>query len=323
LPTYHTAGLLAPALLALCRFGQGFGLGGEWGGAVLLATENAPPGRQAWYGMFPQLGAPLGFVLSSGTFLLLMQFQSDAQFMQWGWRVPFLASAVLVLVGLWVRLSIEETPAFRRALQQNERVSLPMAQVLRAHPGRLLLGVFASVVTFVVFYLMTVFSLSWGVSELGFTRQQFLLLQMASMLFFALAIPLSAWYADRHDPRSVLIVASVSMVVFGFVYAPLLSAGSAGAVLLCLALGLGLMGVSYGPLGSALGSLFPTALRYTGASLAFNFAGVVGASLTPYAAQWLAKEFGLATVGWYLSAAGLVSLTALLLLSRASLAARH
>jgi MFS family permease len=290
---------------------------------VLLATENAPPGRQAWYGMFPQLGAPLGFVLSSGIFLLLMQWLDDAQFMQWGWRVPFLASAVLVLVGLWVRLRIEETPAFRRALAQNERVQVPMVQVLRRYPARLALGVFAAVVTFVVFYLMTVFSLSWGVSALGYTRQEFLLLQMASMLCFGLAIPLSAWYADRHDPRSVLIVASVSMVVFGFIYAPLLGAGSAAAVLLCLSLGLGLMGVSYGPLGAALGSLFPTALRYTGASLTFNLAGVVGASLTPYAAQWLARQFGLATVGWYLSAAGLVSLVALLLLSRTAMAARH
>jgi MFS family permease len=323
LPTYATAGLLAPALLALCRFGQGFGLGGEWGGAVLLATENAPPGRQTWYGMFPQLGAPLGFILSSGTFLLLTHFLSDAEFMAWGWRVPFLASAVLVLVGLWVRLRIEETPAFRRALEKDERVASPMLNVLREFPQRLVLGVFASVVTFVVFYLMTVFTLSWGVSQLGYSREHFLLLQMAGVVFFGLAIPLSAWFADRFDPRSVLIVASVGMTLFGFAYAPLLATGNAGAVLLCLSLGLGLMGLSYGPLGAALGSLFPTAVRYTGASLTFNLAGIVGASLTPYAATWLAGKFGLMAVGWYLSAAGLVTLAALLMLSRSSMSARH
>jgi metabolite-proton symporter len=323
LPTYATAGLLAPALLALCRFGQGFGLGGEWGGAVLLATENAPPGRQTWYGMFPQLGAPLGFILSSGTFLLLTYFLSDAEFMAWGWRVPFLASAVLVLVGLWVRLRIEETPAFRRALEKDERVASPMLNVLREFPQRLVLGVFASVVTFVVFYLMTVFTLSWGVSQLGYSREHFLLLQMAGVVFFGLAIPLSAWFADRFDPRSVLIVASVGMTLFGFAYAPLLATGNAGAVLLCLSLGLGLMGLSYGPLGAALGSLFPTAVRYTGASLTFNLAGIVGASLTPYAATWLAGKFGLMAVGWYLSAAGLVTLAALLMLSRSSMSARH
>jgi metabolite-proton symporter len=323
LPTYATAGLLAPALLALCRFGQGLGLGGEWGGAVLLATENAPPGRQTWYGMFPQLGAPLGFILSSGTFLLLTHFLSDAEFMAWGWRVPFLASAVLVLVGLWVRLRIEETPAFRRALEKDERVASPMLNVLREFPQRLVLGVFASVVTFVVFYLMTVFTLSWGVSQLGYSREHFLLLQMAGVVFFGLAIPLSAWFADRFDPRSVLIVASVGMTLFGFAYAPLLATGNAGAVLLCLSLGLGLMGLSYGPLGAALGSLFPTAVRYTGASLTFNLAGIVGASLTPYAATWLAGKFGLMAVGWYLSAAGLVTLAALLMLSRSSMSARH
>lgn len=323
LPTYHTAGLLAPALLALCRFGQGFGLGGEWGGAVLLATENAPPGRQTWYGMFPQLGAPLGFLLASGVFLLLTRQLSDAQFMSWGWRIPFVGSAVLVLVGLYVRLRIAETPSFQRALERDERVSLPMAHVIRNYPLRLVLGVFASVVTFVVFYLMTVFSLSWGVSSLGYSREQFLLLQMTGVVFFALTIPLSALWADRVDPRFVLIAAAISMTLFGFVYAPLLTTGHQGMVLLCLSLGLGLMGLSYGPLGAALGSLFPTAVRYTGASLTFNLAGIVGASLTPYAATWLAGNFGLQAVGWYLSAAGMVTLVALLLLSRSQMAARH
>jgi metabolite-proton symporter len=323
LPTYQSAGLVAPALLALCRFGQGFGLGGEWGGAVLLATENAPPGRQAWYGMFPQLGAPLGFILSAGIFLLLTHLLDDGQFMGWGWRVPFLASAVLVLVGLYVRLRIEETPSFRRTIERNERVRLPMASVVREWPGRLVLGVFASVVTFVVFYLMTVFSLSWGVSQLGYTREQFLLLQMAGVVFFAVSIPLSAAWADRVDPRTVLMVAAALMAAFGFVYAPMLAAGSQAMVLLCLSTGLFLMGLSYGPLGAALGSLFPTAVRYTGASLTFNFAGIVGASLTPYAATWLAGKFGLPAVGWYLSVAGFVTLVALLLLPRSAMAAKH
>src|SRR5690606_30334128 len=125
LPTYAQVGVLAPALLALCRFGQGLGLGGEWGGAVLLATENAPPGKRAWYGMFPQLGAPLGFLCSTGVFLGLAHFLDEGQFMAWGWRVPFLASAALVLVGLWVRLRITETPAFRKTLEREERERLP------------------------------------------------------------------------------------------------------------------------------------------------------------------------------------------------------
>jgi MFS family permease len=323
LPTYHSAGILAPALLALCRFGQGFGLGGEWGGAILLATENAPPGKQNWYGMFPQLGAPIGFVLSASVFLLLGGLLDEAQFLAWGWRVPFLASSVLVLVGLYVRLRITETPAFRRALEKNERVQLPLAVVFREHGRRLLLGTLAAVSTFVVFYLMTVFALSWGTSKLGWTRSEFLWAQMVGMLFFGLAIPLSARLADRYDPRSVLAVAAALLAVFGFAFAPLLAGGGVFPVVACLSIGLALMGLTYGPLGAALGALFPTAVRYTGASFAFNFAGILGASLTPYVAKWLADNYGLATVGGYLSAAALLSLVALLLLSRGSMAARH
>jgi metabolite-proton symporter len=322
LPTYATAGLLAPALLAICRFGQGFGLGGEWGGAVLLATENAPPGKHNWYGMFPQLGAPVGFICSSGVFLILGHYLTDAQFMAWGWRVPFVASAVLVLVGLYVRLRIEETPAFRKTLANNERVGLPMAEVFRCHGKVLLLGTFSAVATFVVFYLMTVFALSWGTSELGYARQDFLILQMIGVVFFGLAIPVSALLADRFNPRAVLIAATSLLTVFGLVFAPLLSAGSELSVLLCLSLGLGLMGLTYGPLGAALAALFPTPVRYTGASLTFNLAGIVGASLTPYAARWLATQHGLPAVGYYLSAAGLLTLVALLLLSRGAMTAR-
>lgn len=319
LPTYHSAGLLAPALLALCRFGQGFGLGGEWGGAVLLATENAPPGRKNWFGMFPQLGAPIGFLCSSGVFLVLGNVMSDAQFLQWGWRVPFIASSVLVLVGLYVRLRIEETPDFRRTLERNERVRVPIAAVIREHGMTLLLGTFAAVCMFVLFYLMTVFTLSWGTSKLGYARQDFLVLQMIGVLFFGLTIPLAGWFADRTSPRRILVIASVGTAAYGLVFAPLLQAGQPGSVLACLALGLGLMGVGYGPLGAALASLFPTAVRYTGASLTFNLAGIIGASLTPYAATWLATRYGLAAVGYYLAIAALLTLAALLLLRRGAI----
>ena len=319
LPTYQSAGLLAPALLALCRFGQGFGLGGEWGGAVLLATENAPPGKKNWFGMFPQLGAPIGFLCSSGVFLFLGHAMSDAEFLQWGWRVPFIASSVLVLVGLYVRLRIEETPDFRRTMEKNERVRVPVATLLREHSLTLVLGTFAAVAVFVVFYLMTVFTLSWGTSKLGYARQDFLILQMIGVLFFGLTIPLAGWLADRTSPRRVLIFASVAMALYGLAFAPLLQAGQPASVLLCLSLGLGLMGVGYGPLGAALASLFPTPVRYTGASLAFNFAGIIGASLTPYAATWLATRHGLAAVGYYLSIAALLTLVALLLLRRGAM----
>ena len=316
LPTYAQIGVAAPLLLALCRFGQGLGLGGEWGGAVLLATENAPPGKRAWYGMFPQLGAPIGFFLSTGIFLLLTHYMSDATFFAWGWRVPFLASAALVLVGLWVRLRIDETPAFQRVLDREERVRLPMREVLVKHPRALLVGTLLTLATFVLFYLMTVFSLSWGTAELGYTRERFLWLQMLGVLFFGLMIPVSALYADRFGRRRAMILATLAIMVFGLCFAPLFVAGSSGGTLLFLVLGLGLMGLTYGPVGTILAEQFPAEVRYTGASLAFNLSGIFGASLAPYIATWLAKTHGLHTVGWYLSAAALLSLLALLAVRR-------
>jgi len=319
LPTYAQIGVAAPALLALCRLGQGIGLGGEWGGAVLLATENAPPGKRAWYGMFPQLGAPIGFLCSTGVFVLLTELVSDEQFLAWAWRIPFLASAVLVLVGLWVRLRIAETPAFRQAMEREERVRVPIADVLAKYPGRLVAGTFGLIATFVLFYLMTVFALSWGTTKLGLDRERFLLLQMAGVLFFAFTIPLSAVYADRFGRRNAMIVATVLIIAFGFLFAPLFGegAGSASAFVF-LALGLGAMGLTYGPCGTTLSEMFPTRVRYTGASLAFNLAGILGASFAPYIATRLGEKYGIAAVGWYLAAMATLTLLALLFVPRSS-----
>jgi metabolite-proton symporter len=316
LPTYASIGAAAPVLLALCRFGQGLGLGGEWGGAVLLATENAPPGKRAWYGMFPQLGAPIGFLCSTGIFLLLTDRLSDSEFFAYGWRIPFLASAALVFVGLYVRLRLTETPDFQRAIENNERVRVPMLTLLTRHARVVLLGAFAAVATFVLFYLMTVFTLSWATSALGYTRRGFLILEMVGVLFFALTIPISAAIADRCGRYTILIAATLGIIVYGLAFAPLFGSGSAPAVLAFLAVGLALMGLTYGPLGTALTELYPTAVRYTGASLSFNLAGIIGAALAPYIATWLAIHYGLAYVGYYLSAAGLLTLIALLLLRK-------
>ncbi len=310
LPTYDAIGLAAPALLALCRFGQGLGLGGEWGGAVLLAIENAPPGRRAWYGMFPQLGAPLGFFMSTTTFLALTGWLDNEQFFAFGWRLPFLASAVLVLVGLYVRLTITETPVFAAAVERQERVRMPIAVVFGRYGGTVVAGTLISLATFVVFYLMTVFTLSWGTSELGFTRAQFLQIQLVGVVCFAVMIPMSAMLAER-GRRRVLLAATIAIGVFGLVLAPLFVMGTAGAVL-TLAIGLGLMGLTYGPLGTVLSELFPTAVRYTGSSIAFNLAGIFGASLAPYIATWLANTYGLQYVGYYLTGAAVLTLAGLL-----------
>ncbi len=310
LPTYESIGLAAPALLALCRFGQGLGLGGEWGGAVLLAIENAPPGRRAWYGMFPQLGAPLGFFMSTTVFLALAAALGSDQFLSYGWRLPFIASAVLVLVGLYVRLTITETPVFAAAVHRHARVKLPMLVVLRQYPATVINGTLLSLATFVVFYLMTVFTLSWGTSVLGFTRERFLQIQLVGVATFAVMIPVSAKLAER-GRRRVLLAATVAIGLFGLVMAPLFLMGTTGAVL-TLAIGLGLMGLTYGPLGTVLSELFPTPVRYTGSSLTFNLAGIFGASLAPYIATWLANNYGLQFVGYYLTGAAVLTLMGLL-----------
>jgi metabolite-proton symporter len=317
LPTYASIGTAAPLLLALCRFGQGLGLGGEWGGAVLLATENAPPGKRAWYGMFPQLGAPLGFFLSGGIFLFLSQALSDQQFYDFGWRIPFLTSAILVLVGLYVRLKITETPAFQKVLEKNERVKMPALTVFREHGRALALGTLIALATFVLFYLMTVFALSWGTTALHFSRRDFLILQLFAVVFFALTIPVSAVLADRHGRRGTMIFVTAAIAVFGLVLAPMFGSGSTAVVTLFMVLGLALMGMTYGPLGTLLSELFPAEVRYTGASLTFNLAGILGASLAPYIATWLATHYGLAYVGYYLSIAALLSLFALLATGKA------
>ncbi|HTA45259.1 MAG TPA: MFS transporter [Bryobacteraceae bacterium] len=310
LPTYATIGVVAPLLLALCRFGQGLGLGGEWGGAVLLAIENAPPGKRAWYGMFPQLGAPLGFLLSGGVFLALSRWLSDDQFFRFGWRIPFLASAALVLVGLYVRLTITETPVFREAINRQERVRVPILKVFREYPGRLVAGTMLSLATFVLFYLMTVFALSWGTTALGYSRDKFLIMQLLGIVFFAVTIPIGGLLAEQGRRRTLLWV-TCAIGGFGFIMAPLFVAGTAGALTM-MALGLSLMGLTYGPLGTVLSELFPTAVRYTGSSLTFNFAGIFGASLAPYIATGLAKSYGLPYVGYYLSAAAVLTLVGLL-----------
>jgi metabolite-proton symporter len=311
LPTYSSIGVAAPLLLALCRFGQGLGLGGEWGGAVLLAIENAPAGKRAWYGMFPQLGAPLGFFCSGTVFLMLSRWLTNDQFFRFGWRIPFLASAALVIVGLYVRLTITETPVFRDAVSRRERVEVPMLIVLRQHFGTLVTGILVSLATFVLFYLMTVFALSWGTTALGYSRETFLLLQLLGIVFFAITIPLSAVLAER-GRRSTLLWVTVSIAAFGLVLAPLLAAGTAGAGL-TMVIGLSLMGLTYGPLGTILSELFPTAVRYTGSSLTFNLAGIFGASLAPYIATWLARTYGLQFVGYYLTGAALLTIVGILL----------
>ena len=282
------------------------------GRAALLATENAPPGKRAWFGMFPQLGPSIGFLMANGLFLALALLLDDEQFRAWGWRIPFLLSALLVVVGLYVRLSLHETPVFAEAMARREKLRLPMVETFGKHGKAVLLGALSMVVCYALFYISTVFSLSYGVKNLGYSRQEFLGLLCIAVLFMALATPLSAWLADRFGRKPVLAVSAIAALLSGFAMEPLLTHGSSQAVGLFLALELFLMGMTFGPMGALLPEIFPTRVRYTGASAAYNLGGILGASLAPYAAQQLVEAGGLSWVGGYVSAAAAISLLAVL-----------
>ncbi len=312
LPTYAEVAWVAPLLLCVLRFGQGFGLGGEWGGAALLAVENAPPGFRARYGMVPQLGAPVGFVAANGLFLVLGSLLRPDQFAAWGWRLPFLASAVLVGLGLWVRLRLHETPAFAAALARRATVAVPIRDVLRDHHRATLAGTFAVIVCFALFYLATAFALGYGTATLGLDRRALLAVLLVAILFLAAGIVVAGIWADRTSPRRVLAAGSLATLAVAAALAPMLGSGSLGVIGAWLALALFTMGFVYGPLGAWLPGLFPAEVRYTGASLAFNVGGILGGGIAPMLAQLLSDRGGLGLVGLYLGGAALVSLLAIL-----------
>jgi len=318
LPTYATAGWIAALLLCVLRFGQGFGLGGEWGGAALLAVEHAPPGKRARFGMFPQLGAPVGFIAANGLFLVLGAWLTPAQFHDWGWRVPFILSAFLVVVGLWIRLRLAETPEFAASLAEGPPPAVPLGELLSRHFGALAVGTIGAVACFALYYVATAFMLGYGTKTLGYSMKAFLGVQLGAILFMAIGIYAAAWLSDRrYDERRVLMAGCVGTILAGLLMSPLMNSGSLVQVFLFLALSLTLMGFVYGPLGAWLPSLFPARVRYTGASMAFNVAGVLGGGLTPLVAQKLALYGGLLWVGLYSGGAALISLIALALLGKA------
>ena len=312
LPGYSAIGNAAPIILCLLRFGQGIGLGGEWGGAALLATEYAPKGKRGWFGMFPQLGPSVGFLASNGLFFALASTLSDQQFRDWGWRVPFIVSAALVALGLYVRLRISETPAFKAAIERKERVRVPVATLFSKHWWPTLLGALSMVVCYTLFYNATVFSLSHGVTALHIPRPTFLGMLCIAVVFMGLATPLAAWASDRLGRKPVLIVGCIAAILSGFTMEPLLGSGQLPLVLLFLVIQLFLMGATFAPMGALLPELFPTSVRYTGAGVAYNLGGILGASVAPYIAQVLAARGGLSWVGAYISIAAAISLLGVL-----------
>ncbi|OBA84323.1 MFS transporter [Mycobacterium sp. 1164966.3] len=331
LPTYQQIGVAAPVLLALMRFSQGLALGGEWSGAALLVTENAEPDKRARAAMWPQLGAPFGFLLANGLFLVLISWlghsnlEPDAAgpFLTWGWRIPFLLSVVLVAVGLYVRLRLTETPVFARALARGERVRNPLTVVFHTSWQELIIGTFVMLATYTLFYTVTTWALSYGTSRrpprgrgLGFGYVDFLHIQLIAVLFFAATVPIAGALADRFGRRRTLLVVTVAIIGYGASFGLMLTPGSAtkASAALFLIIGMTLMGLSFGPMSAVLPELFPTNVRYTGSGISYNMSGILGAAIAPFVATWLATRHGVVWVGVYLIVVAILTILALLLM---------
>lgn len=314
LPGYATLGFSAVLLLCLCRFVQGIGLGGEWSGAVLVATENAPKRKRALYGSFPELGAPLGFFLCNGLFFVLESFLTPAQMLSFGWRIPFLASFVMVAIGLWVREKMQETPLFRLAQEKQQVTKSPLKDVFRTSWRQILKGTFIVSVTYTLFYTLSTWSLTYATTTLGFSNRAYLLLLMTAIVVFAAMILASSYLADFWGRKKMLMTISATLVVFSFAFPYLLSGQhNTGGALTFLVIGFFLMGFIYGPVGALLPELFSTKVRYSGSALAYNLAAIIGAAFAPTIATWLADTWGVKYVGLYLGVMAVFSFVALAL----------
>lgn len=330
LPTYYHIGLWAPIMLTILRFCQGLGLGGEWSGAALLATEYAEEGKRARAAMWPQLGAPFGFILANGFMLLLtvtMGFTAvatgdglDHNFLVWGWRVPFIASVIMVAVGLYVRFKLEETPVFKQAVAKDEKVKTPLVEAFKVAWWPMIQGTFIMLATYVLFYLMTAWILSFGIGAaekggLGIPYRSFLVIQLITILFFAAMVPVSGWLADKYGRRSSQLVITACIIAFGLCFGLLMNPEVVGTgaeantsrIVLFMAIGMTLMGLTFGSMSAYLPELFPTNVRYTASGISYNVASILGAALTPYAAVWLNANGGVGAVGLYLAGAGVLT----------------
>ncbi|KIS03830.1 MFS transporter [Paucilactobacillus wasatchensis] len=312
LPSFASIGITSILLLCLCRFVQGIGLGGEWSGAVLVATENAPENKRALYGSFPELGAPLGFFLCNGLFFVLESFLSPAQMISFGWRIPFLASAVMVFIGLWVRKRLQETPLFRKAQTEDNTVKSPLKEVFKTSWKQILRGTFIVAVSYTFFFTLSTWSLTFATTNLGFNNREFLLLLMAAIVMFAGVILASSYLADKWGRKKLLMSATAAIAVFAVIF-PYFLTGQHNVPGVCafLFIGFFLMGLVYGPIGAVLPELFTTKVRYSGSALAYNLSAIVGAAFAPTIATWLAENWGLHTVGLYLGIMAVVSFVAL------------
>jgi MFS family permease len=312
LPGAAAIGIAAPILLVALRLAQGLAVGGEWAGAALLAAEYAPPERRGWYAMFPQLGPPIALALSSATFLItgLTLGNTDQTFLEYGWRVPFLISVVLLAAGLYVRLKIAETPVFRQAQRQQRATRTPLSEAFVQAPREILLSAGTLTMIFALFYTGTTYLTSYGTSPTGAALSRTLVLSIGvgAGMAAAAGVIASAISSDRIGRRAVVMLSCSAAVVWSLLLFPLLNIRTPSAFAVSVIITLTLAGLAYGALGALLPETFPTRFRYTGAGTGYNLAGIVGGAVPPLVAAPLAAAFGTFSVGIMLSALSMLSL---------------
>jgi metabolite-proton symporter len=317
LPNYASIGVWAPVLLVLLRFLQGVGVGGEWGGAVLMATEHAPRGRAGLYGSAPQMGVPAGVILANVVFLLCTQLMTEQQFTSWGWRVPFLLSATLVGAAMWIRLGVMESPAFTAVEQEDRITRIPILEVLTKSWRTVLLAGGTFIATNGIAYVFMVFVLSYGTKELGFSRGTMLALLIASCPVWMFGMGLSAHLSDRLGRRRVYVTSTVALLVVSAVFFTLLDTATVPVMLGAMLLLAFVLGSTVGPQSALFAELFPAHVRYSGASLGYQVGAILGGGIAPFVATWLYASFGSTTaITAYFVAVSLVSLACTLVLLR-------
>lgn len=315
LPTAGAIGVLAPIALVVLRILQGLAVGGEWAGATLLTAENSPARVRGRYALYPQLGPSVAFALASATFLVTALTMSPAAFTAWGWRVPFIGSVVLVALGLYVRLAITETAAFRRRDTTAPSTRMPVTEVLATQPRTVLLGAASTMAVFAFFYIGVTYLTSYGTAQLGLSRPTVLTMGIVGGLVFAATTIAGAILSDRFGRRRMVVIGNGVSVLGGLVAFPIIDIGTAASFGVGLSVVLGVVGIAYGPIGAQLPELFPTRYRYTGAGMAYNLAGVLGGGVVPLIATALVSTFmSSLAIGLLLAGLSMVSLACTLLL---------
>jgi metabolite-proton symporter len=330
LPTYALIGPAAPILLTLLRFCQGLAVGGQWGGAMLLVTENAPAEKRGYYGAFAQAGAPLGIILANLAFLAVSALCTDEQFMDWGWRIPFLLSVLLIGLSMYVQLTLEDTQAFRELqgsketdefvdaeLKAAEKVRSPVLEAIRLHPREIILGAGSFLSVQVTFYILIAFLVAYGSSSVGLGLSRNFMLT-AVLLSAALQIPilfLAASYSDRHGRRGIYMMGAVLSGLWAFAIFPLINTGSFLLILVAMAGGQAFLAMMYGPQAAFLAELFSTRVRYSGASLGYQLGAILGGGLAPIISTLLWRDFGTIYIAVYMALAAVLTLVSVVLLT--------